>query len=942
MSESADEILTAALRFATARLQALDALTSADELADAFGIPRAAAGAAAVAQHLNAARVQLGQSQQSLNVADVGGAANHLVSALNESEAALNAVNWGGPNPGLTALINLVRNQAVASSGLLKQLGLEAFPTTPAGIAIEDGALVYRLERNTPVSLSVGVARLTLGSSALTARLRLTSPVLPSFGMTLAANDAEATVGDDVVRALLGGSGSVEADLAFGVDTDHGMTVGGGVSTRVTLPVAAKIAGLDVRELSLEIPPTPVNAIDLGATVSAALGPMTLLVTDAGIRLTIDPAAIANGPSPVAVSAKPPAGMGLSLDTALIKGGGFLEQRGNTFGGALDLNFGAIEVKAVGLLTIGGETGFALIIVMSVEFFPAIDLSFGFTLNAVGGIVGIQHVLVVDALADAFLSHALDYLLFPADPVAAAPAILNTLQTVFPLQKGGFVVGPMIKVGWGRPVSFATATLGIVLSFPDPKVVILGQLRINVPAPELPIINLKADILGEFSSDKVLILVSLVDSLIAGFAVSGDFGLLLRFGSSPELAFSAGGFHPRFHPPPELAKLCRVSVDVSPPAVLTMRAEAYLALTSNTFQLGTHVEVGADLGSIGAHGFLEFDALVHFQPHFTFEVDLGAGVSVEFAGETIAGVTLHLHLEGPAPWRAHGTGTFTFIFDKDFEVGPIQWGDDTNPPPAFVHPRDLVAKAISDPAAWQTALPPDSDRLIHLRVDGLAPPLLVHPLGMFEIRQHVVPLETVVARIGANPVPPDETYVHLGLPRINAVDVGAISEVTDLFSAGQFLNLTDDQKLSRPSFEPMQAGMRINPAADAGFDLSRARQSDLKYETFVTDDDLLRKKFTRERAMKVLMRAPAITLAAGATGRTTLRDNARYDLPPKPIGMADPGQTVIRGKSDLAPKDGITGDALTYTHAATAMLDAVMAHQELAEELQLVRVGAAA
>ena len=211
MSESADEILTAALRFATARLQALDALTSADELADAFGIPRAAAGAAAVAQHLNAARVQLGQSQQSLNVADVGGAANHLVSALNESEAALNAVNWGGPNPGLTALINLVRNQAVASSGLLKQLGLEAFPTTPAGIAIEDGALVYRLERNTPVSLSVGVARLTLGSSALTARLRLTSPVLPSFGMTLAANDAEATVGDDVVRVFyLANTGTVQ------------------------------------------------------------------------------------------------------------------------------------------------------------------------------------------------------------------------------------------------------------------------------------------------------------------------------------------------------------------------------------------------------------------------------------------------------------------------------------------------------------------------------------------------------------------------------------------------------------------------------------------------------------------------------------------------------------------------------------------------------------
>ena len=94
--------------------------------------------------------------------------------------------------------------------------------------------------------------------------------------------------------------------------------------------------------------------------------------------------------------------------------------------------------------------------------------------------------------------------MFPADPVAAAPAILNTLQTVFPLQKDGFVVGPMIKVGWGRPISFATATLGIVLSLPDPNVVILGQLHIDVPAPELPIVNLKADVLGEFSSDKVL------------------------------------------------------------------------------------------------------------------------------------------------------------------------------------------------------------------------------------------------------------------------------------------------------------------------------------------------------------------------------------------------------------------------------------------------------
>ena len=939
MAELAGEILAGALRYAASRLRALDALSSADRLADAFGISHAATSAPAVTQHLDAARSQLAQSQQSLDVADVPGAASHLAAALTESSLALDAV--AAPRPGLAELVNLVRNQAVAASGLVQQLGLPALPATPDGIALEDGALVYRVVRSTPVSLSTGVARLTLTSSALTARVRLGNPGVPLLAITLAINRAEATVGDTVVRALLGGGGSVAADLVFSVDTDHGLTVGGGVATRVTLPVSAKIGGLDVRELSLAIPSTPPNSLDVGATVSAALGPLTLLVADAGLRLTIDPAAVAHGPSPIAIAAKPPSGIGVSLDTALIKGGGFLQQQGPTFGGALDLSLGPVEVKAVGLLTIGGDTGFAIVIAMSVEFFPAIDLSFGFTLNAVGGIVGIQHVLVVDALADAFLSHALDYLIFPKDPVAAAPAILDTLQTVFPLQKGGFVVGPMLKLGWGRPISFATATLGIVLSFPDPRVVILGQLRIAVPAPEFPLINLKADVLGEFSADKVLILVSLVDSLIGGYTVTGDFGLLLRFGSSPELAFSAGGFHPRFQPPPELAKLRRVSLDASPPAVLTMRAEAYLALTSNTFQLGTHVEVGADLGPIGAHGFLEFDALVRFQPHFAFEVDLGAGVSIEFFGETFAGVSLHLHFEGPAPWRAHGTGTFTFFGDHDFEVGPLQWGDDTNPPPALAHPRDLVAKAIANPAAWQTALPRNGDRLVHLRVDTLAPPLLVHPLGMFEVRQQVVPLETVIARIGANPVPAGETYVHLGLPQVNAVGVGAISEVTDLFSAGQFLDLTDDQKLSRPSFELMQAGIRIDPAAEAGFDLARALQSDLEYETFVTDDESLRHRFTTEGAVKMLALAPAATLAAGAAGRTSLRDKARYDVPARPIAMADTAQVVIRGKADLAAKVGAPSDPRTYTHAATAMLEAAALHGELDGQLQLVRVGVA-
>src|SRR5262249_26477080 len=147
-------------------------------------------------------------------------------------------------------------------------------------------------------------------------------------------------------------------------------------------------------------------------------------------------------------------------------------------------------------------------------------------------------------------------------------AIIDSLIQDFPLRRGGFVVGPIVKLGWGRPISFVIASLGVVLSLPDPKVVILGQLRVTLPAPDFAVIDLKADAFAEFSAERFFMRVALVDSRIATFSIAGDFGILIRFGDSPDLAFSAGGFHPSYTPPQDLAGLNRVSVDISPPLTL--------------------------------------------------------------------------------------------------------------------------------------------------------------------------------------------------------------------------------------------------------------------------------------------------------------------------------------------------------------------------------------
>ncbi len=929
MAGLADELLAAVLRYAQDRLEDLrdQALGELEPFLQALGVPAAPltpAQADEVRGHLTAARAALETLPGHVADLRILQALDAVATVLSRTQAALDVVTAAVPGArDLTALLRGVL-PAGPTSGLARQLGLPS--VAPEGLSVTGGAVVLTLPAGAGTTLREGPATLTIGSSELTVRLRIDGGT-PRLAVTFAARRTEIGVAGAAVSTLLGGAGAgVVADLVIGVDTDHGLTAGGGVAKRVTLPpIPSPTRAVDVRGIGLEVPDpadaaraAAANAVDLLASLAGSLaGGVDYVLDGAGVRLVVDPARLRAGESPIRPEVRPPSGIGLAIDAGPVSGGGYLTHRTRgdveEFGGALELSLGPIGVSAIGLLTLGGETGFSLVVLMSVRFTPPIDLTFGFTLNAVGGLLGIQRVLDTDALRGQLRNHAIDHLLFPEDPVAAAPAILETLGTVFPARSGGFVIGPMIQIGWGRPISFVTASVGLVLSFPDPTVVILGQLRVRLPAPELPIVDIKADLYGEFSSERVLVLVMLSDSRIALFAVEGDIGILLRFGSDPEFAISAGGFHPRFTPPHELAGMRRIAIDLSPPALLRLRAEAYFALTSNSLQLGCRVELSAEIGPVGAHGFLQFDALVRFSP-FSFEIDLGAGVSIRFAGMTIAGIELHLHLSGPAPWRAHGTATFEILWwEIDVEVGPLEWGDGANPPPEPVHARRVACAALSERGAWVASLPRGGDRLVALRDDPAdATLLLVHPLGQLAVSQSAVPLQTRIVRIGANPVPPEEQEVRLGVPQVNGVDASAFSRVDELFSAGQYLDLTDDQRLSRPAFEPMPAGMQINAPGGALF--GAGEEAQLMYETFRTD---LEPGLPRLRGEAWWASGThALVVGATATGRSALREADRYRVDPDPLTLADPALGVVTGTGSLV---AAAADALTYTHAAQAL-----------------------
>ncbi len=912
--------------YAKARLDELrtEALADADALADALGVAHFTGPTlATVTAQLQSAGTDLDGGAADLAGANLIGAADHFAGALGHVDQAITAAGAG-------TLVDLLEESidwaGVVPRGLAGQIGLGSVP----GLEVRDGALVFRVATPAPVSLFPAPFSAGFQAAAVEARLRLDGGT-PPFSASIRLDGAEVGVGAGPISSLLEpASGSVVADLLLGVDTVNGLTIGGGIARKIVLPARPRLPGLDVRGLLLELPDAFPDSISLGASLALSLGGVVhASVEGAGVRLSIDPAAIADGASPVGVHVQPPSGIGLSLDSGIVRGGGYLDDRGGSYGGALQLRLGPVEVRAVGLLTL--EPDFALVVVMSISFLPPIDLTFGFTLNRVGGVVGIEHRLDSDALRAGIASGALDHILFPDDPVAAAPAILTTLERVFPVEGGAIVIGPMIEVGWGRPVSFVTAQLGVILSLPDPIVVIIGRVRIAVPAPDLPIVDLRAILYGEITPDHLLILVSLNGSRIAGFAIGGDIGFLLRWGGSAEFAISAGGFHPRYQPPPELTGMSRLHMDLSPPAILQLRAESYFALTTNSVQLGARVEMSADIGVADISGYFAFDALVVFSPHFMFLIDLGIGLKVHVFGVTLMGVQIQLHLEGPAPWRAQGSAEVEVLWwSVDIDVGPFTWGDERNPLPAPADPRQLVFEALDhNPGAWQALVPAGADRVVRLRpAEPSDTDVTVHPMGSFEVRQHAVPLETVITRVGPAPVPEGQRRVNLGVPLVGALPAGALSEASDQFAAGQFLDLSDDEKLSRPSFEPMPAGARIRaPGEEAPF--TPSRQAELRYETFVCDDESMRGRKSKPQFAELFAFSKATTLASGAAGRSDLRARGRYAAAADPIVLADPGETQVRSKVTLA---ATAAPVSGYTQAAA---------MALAPDEQLVRLGAA-
>ena len=119
-----------------------------------------------------------------------------------------------------------------------------------------------------------------------------------------------------------------------------------------------------------------------------------------------------------------------------------------------------------------------------------------------------------------------------------------------------------------------------------------------------------------------------------------------------------------------------------------------------------------------------------------------------------------------------------------------------------------LKEALGNPGNWVGQLPDGQRPMVTLREKpGAATEVLLHPLGTLTVKQSVVPLDIDISRFGQAAPAGARRFT------ISSVSLGEQSQTTDpvkeFFAPAQFFEMSDDEKLSRPSFEPMAAGVSI-------------------------------------------------------------------------------------------------------------------------------------
>ncbi|KAB2916130.1 MAG: hypothetical protein F9K23_08450 [Bacteroidetes bacterium] len=613
-----------------------------------------------------------------------------------------------------------------------------------------------------------------------------------------------------------------------------------------------------------------INTSLIGATFN--IGVVTATVNGLGFKTEITfPEGGGNlGDANAKLALLPPTGIGIRVEGGAVTGGGFLDfdSENGRYSGALDLAFTELSLAAIGILVTklpSGKKGFSFLAIISVKFTPAVQLGYGFTLNKVGGILGLHRVMDADNIRTGVRDGSMSKVMFPTEPSKNAPAIISQLESYFPTAEGSFVFGPMAEIGWGTP-TLISLELALIIQINPFNIGIAGILKSLLPSAEEALLKLQVAFFGEINIPKKFIKfdASIFDSTLLTFSLSGDMVVRVFWGDKGGFLISVGGFHPSFTVPAEMEvkhPVRRLSITLIDTRNFRIKSETYFAVTSNTVQFGTKVDLFAGFSEFSISGLVQFDALVYFKPKFSFEVDLHASVAAKAFGKKLMGVDVSLHLSGPNNWNARGTGKFEILF-IDFEIDFNEtWGErkaDEEPPAINVY--NLFENSIKEKNNWELVYEQHDSTLVSFRkVDSSD--LIYLPGSILTFNQRAVPLGVPIDKYGnhkverQNPVDGKDkfeiTRVELWLADVAQITPSTtnfplvLEDLKEQFAPGEFFTLSNANDssakaqgfLKAPSFQLYKSGAttQLPDAFVNPYEFSYIRRKSLKLQEIYVD-----------------------------------------------------------------------------------------------------------
>ena len=619
-------------------------------------------------------------------------------------------------------------------------------------------------------------------------------------------------------------------DTYLWYDLQKGFDFGGDVSLHLDYDLNHKKLGpLVIDSFSLDAGSVPGESGKLQLAVASTFqvdfgGVLVVAIENLGIGFLINYKDKDGnyGDFDIDASLQYPSGFGLSVDASAVKGAGIIQidQKTGEFFGALEL----VIIKKIGvgafvLCDPGTAKGhdFSMVVLLSARFSPGIPLGMGFSLTAIGGTLGLNRQISRDAIQNGVRTGTLDQVFFVENIKEHLAEMKTNVIAYFPEKKGQFFFGVLGQISY-EPV--VKCDFGLLLQVPKPtEIIIVGALRVNAAEG---IVKINVYFAGGINFEEGMWFdASIVDSQIVGISISGDMAFRLNWGGTKGFLLSIGGFHPAYKPEEGLhvGKMNRLAMKLDY-SILKISFETYMAITSNSFQIGARFDLKVGWDKFGITGYAGFDALFQFDP-FLFMFSVCAGVSVKCGSWNLLSIDLSMDVQGPAPWKIAGKAKFWFLFipiKVDFSK---TWGKDTPELPSkLVEVIPLFAEEWKNDNNWIIDNSNSAGQTLVSLFDAPEGVLIAQPDGSVTFNQSIVPMKTVETKenpyslekmdICNDAVPQD--YNSIFIDKVNDKGVGTgnlVMEQND-FAPSLYKLMNVNEKLKSESYVKYDSGFTMN------------------------------------------------------------------------------------------------------------------------------------